>query len=81
MAVDLAADGILVNSVSPGFVLTDLTRESLSVDEIKNLAAQIPVGRMADPAEIARLVAFLAGPQNTYITGQNVVADGGFTIV
>lgn len=81
LAIDLASDGILVNCVSPGFVSTDLTRQSLSPEETKALAAQVPLGRMAEPVEIARLVAFLAGPQNTYLTGQNIVADGGFTNV
>lgn len=81
LAVDLAASGILVNCVSPGFVLTDLTRQSLSAEEAAALAAQVPLGRMAEPAEIARLVAFLGSPLNTYVTGQNIVADGGFTHV
>lgn len=81
MATDLAGDGILVNCVSPGFVLTDLTRQSLTPAEMEELAAQIPLGRMAEAAEIARLVGFLASPQNTYITGQNIVADGGFSNV
>jgi 3-oxoacyl-[acyl-carrier protein] reductase len=81
LATELAADGILVNCVSPGFVLTDLTRQSLSPEEIRSLAQQVPLGRFADPVEIARLVAFLGGEQNTYITGQNIVADGGFTNV
>jgi len=81
MATDLASDGILVNCVSPGFVLTDLTRQSLTPQEIQDLAQQVPLGRFADPAEIARLVAFLGGEQNTYITGQNIMIDGGFTNV
>ena len=81
LAAGLGAAGILVNSVSPGFVLTDLTRQSLSTEEIAQLSSQIPCRRMADPSEIAELVAFLAGPRNTYITGQNLVIDGGFTIV
>lgn len=81
MATELAAEGILVNCVSPGFVLTDLTRKSLTLAEMEELAAQVPLGRMAEPEEIARLVGFLAGPQNTYITGQNIVADGGFSNV
>jgi len=81
LAIDLAADGILVNAVSPGFVLTDLTKQSLTPDETKALAAQVPLGRMAEPAEIARIVAFLGSAQNTYITGQNIVADGGFSNV
>ncbi|MFO1458424.1 MAG: SDR family oxidoreductase [Verrucomicrobiota bacterium] len=81
LAAELGPSGILVNAVSPGFVLTDLTRRSLSETEIAALCEQIPCRRMADPAEIAELVAFLAGPANTYLTGQNVVIDGGFTIV
>lgn len=81
LATDLAADGILVNCVSPGFVLTDLTRKSLTDEEIETLAQQVPLGRFADPIEIARLVAFLGSDQNTYITGQNIVIDGGFTNV
>jgi 3-oxoacyl-[acyl-carrier protein] reductase len=81
IATDLAADGILVNCVSPGFVLTDLTRQSLTPQEIQALAQQVPLGRFADPVEIARLVAFLGSEQNTYLTGQNIVIDGGFTNV
>lgn len=81
LATELADDGILVNCVSPGFVLTDLTRQSLSPVEIRALEKQIPLGRFADPDEIARLVAFLGGKQNTYITGQNIVVDGGFSNV
>ncbi len=49
--------------------------------EMKKLAAQVPLGRMAEPAEIARLVIFLCSEQNTYITGQNITIDGGFTQV
>lgn len=81
LAIDLAPDGILVNSVSPGFVLTDLTRQSLSENEREELGAQVPLGRMASPDEIARVVAFLASPENTYLTGQNIIVDGGFTNV
>jgi 3-oxoacyl-[acyl-carrier protein] reductase len=81
LAVELAPDGILVNCVSPGFVLTDLTRASLGEKEREALAHLIPLGRMAEPEEIARIVAFLGGPENTYLTGQNIVVDGGFTHV
>jgi 3-oxoacyl-[acyl-carrier protein] reductase len=81
MAVELGTDGILVNCVSPGFTLTDLTRQSLSAAEIKELSEKIPMGRMAQPAEIAGLVCYLCSDGNTYITGQNIVIDGGFTIV
>ncbi len=81
LAAELGPDNILVNSVSPGFVLTDLTRQSLTPDELRDLAMQVPLNRCAQPEEIAKAVAFLAGPNNTYITGQNIVIDGGFSIV
>ena len=81
LAAELGPVGILVNAVSPGFVLTDLTRQSLSTVEMERLTSQIPCRRMAEPAEIAELIAFLASPRNTYLTGQNIVIDGGFTIV
>lgn len=81
LAVELAPDGILVNALSPGFTLTDLTARSLKPDEMAALTAQIPMQRMALPAEIAHAALFLASSQNTYLTGQNLVVDGGFTIV
>lgn len=81
VATDLAPYGVVVNTVSPGFTLTDLTRSSLSDAEIEAIGAQIPMRRMAHPEEIARVVTFLASPANTYLTGQNIVVDGGFSNV
>lgn len=81
LAAELAADNILVNAVSPGFTLTDLTRASLSPEQMKELAGQVPLQRFAEVPEMARVVAFLASGENSYVTGQNLVADGGFTIV
>ena len=81
LAVEHAAENILVNAVSPGFTLTELTQQSLSDDEMKSLSSQIPMGRFAEPSEIAQTVLFLCSEMNTYITGQNIVVDGGFTIV
>jgi 3-oxoacyl-[acyl-carrier protein] reductase len=75
---DLARYGILVNSVSPGFVLTDLTRRVLSEAERDELVRQVPAGRLAEPADISPAVLFLCSGLNTYITGQDVVVDGGF---
>ena len=80
-AVDLADRGILVNAVSPGFTLTELTDRTLSAADKEQLSAQVPLGRFAQPEEVAGLVFFLCGPENTYITGQNVVIDGGYTVV
>ena len=81
LAVEYAAANILVNAVSPGFTRTELTKQSLSVDEMKSLSNEIPMGRFAEPNEIAKIVLFLCSDLNTYITGQNIVIDGGFTIV
>lgn len=80
-AIELAPYNVLVNSVSPGFVLTELTKSILSEEEMKNLASQVPIGRFAEPEEISRVVLFLASSLNTYLTGQNIVVDGGFVDV
>jgi 3-oxoacyl-[acyl-carrier protein] reductase len=81
LAAEVAAEGILVNCVSPGFVDTDLTRSVLGEAGIAELTAQVPIGRLAKPAEVAELVAWLVGPANTYLTGQNIAIDGGFSRV
>lgn len=78
---DLSRYNILVNTVSPGFVMTDLTRKNLSPEEMANLTAQIPSKRMAEPSDISNVIMFLISDLNTYLTGQNVVVDGGFTNV
>jgi 3-oxoacyl-[acyl-carrier protein] reductase len=80
-ALDLAPYNILVNSVSPGFVETELTQRILGPDEMLRLAEQVPLQRFARPEEISRSVLFLASDLNTYITGQNLVVDGGFSNV
>jgi len=81
VAAEYASSNILINSVSPGFTNTELTEQSLSSDEIIQLSKQIPAERFAEPFEIAKVVLFLCSDLNTYITGQNIVIDGGFTIV
>ena len=80
-AVDLADQGILVNAVSPGFTMTELTRRTVTPEDESMLASRVPLSRFADPSEIAGIVFFLCGPENTYITGQNIAVDGGYTIV
>lgn len=80
-AVELAPYNVLVNAVSPGFTLTELTKKNLPQNEIGTIIETIPIKRFAYPPEIAKLVLFLASDLNTYITGQNIVIDGGFTIV
>ena len=78
-ALDLASHNILVNAVSPGFVDTELTRQILGEKEIGKLLDTIPQKRLAVAKEIAKTVIFLASDHNTYITGQNIIVDGGFT--
>ncbi len=81
LAAELGPDKILVNCLSPGFVMTDLTRKSLTPEELSKLEMQVPLQRCAQPEEIAKAVAFLSSSENTYLTGQNIVIDGGFSIV
>ena len=78
-ALELAPHGVLVNALAPGFVRTELTASILSAPEQAALAAQVPMGRFAEAAEIARVACFLASEANSYIAGQTIVADGGFT--
>lgn len=80
LAVELAKYNIQVNTVSPGFTNTKLTNSILTKAQIKKLVSSVPLGRMANPDEIARIVMFLCSSQNTYITGQNIIVDGGFSV-
>lgn len=79
LAVELAPFNILVNTVCPGFTLTELTRKNNSEEQIKEISAFIPMKRMANPIEQAEVIAFLVSEKNTYITGQQIAVDGGYT--
>lgn len=79
VALELADSGVLVNAVAPGFVNTELTRQNNSEEALREIAGLIPTRRLAEPAEIAELVGFLCSRRNSYITGQTIFADGGFT--
>jgi 3-oxoacyl-[acyl-carrier protein] reductase len=81
LAVELAGNNILVNSVGPGFTLTELTSSTNTKEEQECISSLIPMKRMAQPFEIANLVLFLASDLNTYLTGQNIIIDGGYSIV
>jgi len=81
LAAEVARHGILANCVSPGVVDTELTRRVLGETGIRDLLARIPIARLAQADEIARFVVWLAGPENTYISGQNLIIDGGFSRV
>lgn len=81
LAAEAAVHGVLANCVAPGFVDTALTRRILGPRGMKELAKRVPAGRFAKPAEIASLVVWLCGPENTYISGQNLIIDGGYSRV
>ena len=78
VAVEFGSAGVVANCVAPGFVDTDLTRQNNSAESIAALLERVPVGRLAEPVEIAIAVAFLMSEQNRYITGQTLHVDGGF---
>jgi NAD(P)-dependent dehydrogenase (short-subunit alcohol dehydrogenase family) len=78
LAQEWAADGIRVNAVAPGMIRTPLTERIYQHPEVKaRREALVPLGRIGTPADIAGVVAFLAGPGAAYVTGQVLLADGG----
>ena len=78
LALELGPHNILVNSVCPGFTNTDLVKRN-PPEKNALIAKDIPLGRFAEPSEIAELVLFLISDKNTYVNGQSLVIDGGFT--
>lgn len=80
LSLELAPYNILVNTVCPGFTLTELTEKNNSPEQILQIAEDIPLGRLAKPEEIAEMVGFLGSEANTYLTGQQIVVDGGFSV-
>jgi 3-oxoacyl-[acyl-carrier protein] reductase len=78
-AVEFGPDGILVNSLCPGYVDTEMTSRNNSPADLEKIKNTIPLRRLALPEELATLAGFLCSEENTYLTGQAIVADGGFT--
>jgi len=76
LARELGSRGITVNAVAPGFIDTDMTR-TLTAEQRGTLQAQIPLGRLGSPEDIASAVLFLASPQAAYITGETLHVNGG----
>ena len=80
LAVQHAAAGIRVNSVHPGPIKTDMTRESWTDPETKGRTERVvPLGRYGQPIDVANAVLFLASDEAAYITGTEIVVDGGYT--
>ncbi len=81
-ALDVAGDGIRINAVSPGIIDTPLLEHGRQVPGlIDGLQAAVPMGRLGQSSEVARLVLFLASDEAAYMTGQGVLVDGGVTVV
>jgi 3-oxoacyl-[acyl-carrier protein] reductase len=76
LAKEIGSRGITVNVVAPGFIATDMTKD-LPEDAKAAMLGQIALGRLGEPADIARAVAFLAGPSAAYITGETLHVNGG----
>lgn len=83
LAVEWAGAGIRVNSIAPGYVLTDLTQQIIDREpSLKDdWVARIPQGRMATPEDLSGLVEFLASDASAYLTGQQIIIDGGYTAI
>jgi 3-oxoacyl-[acyl-carrier protein] reductase len=80
LAVEWGPRGVLVNAISPGYVDTKLTRANNDAARIAQLRAGIPLGALATPDDIAAVAGFLCSAENRYITGQDIVVDGGFSV-
>jgi 3-oxoacyl-[acyl-carrier protein] reductase len=81
LAAEHTADGIIANSIAPGFIDTELTLNMLGDAGIQTLVSKVPAKRLGQVGEIASLVLWLASIENTFIAGQNISIDGGFTRV
>jgi len=80
LALEWAPDGIRANVVSPGMTHTQMTEKMYADPEIKKAREGIiPLSRIGDPADIANVIEFLVGPLSSYVTGQDICVDGGFS--
>jgi 3-oxoacyl-[acyl-carrier protein] reductase len=80
LAREVGSRGITVNVVAPGFIVTDMT-DTLNEEARKALLAQVPLGRLGSPDDVAHAVAFLASPQAGYVTGETLHVNGGMYMI
>ncbi len=81
LALELGGDGIRVNAVAPGLVKTDFARALLEDQRtVRYFESTTPLGRLAEPVDIARIIAFLCGPDSGWLSGQVITADGGLSV-
>jgi NAD(P)-dependent dehydrogenase (short-subunit alcohol dehydrogenase family) len=81
VALELATTGITANVISPAGVDTDLLRTVVPPEAIEHIARSTPVGRLSSPDEIAAFFEFMAGPESGYMTGGNILIDGGVALL
>jgi NAD(P)-dependent dehydrogenase (short-subunit alcohol dehydrogenase family) len=83
LAVEWAPLGIRVNAIAPGYMLSDMTRQFTMVNPelAQRWTQMIPAGRMGEPTDLEALVVFLCSSRSSYLIGQSVVIDGGYTAV
>ena len=79
LAIEHGKSNILSNCVAPGFINTELTKKILSKDEMQLLEERVPCKRFGSPEEVAALVFWLGSEENTYVNGQNIAIDGGYS--
>ena len=80
LAQEVVKKGVTVNTISPGYVETDMVR-AIKPEVLKAIVEQIPMGRLAQPNEIAGLIAYLASEEAGYITGANISINGGLHMI
>jgi len=80
-AVELSKFGILVNAIGPGVTKTELTKNVLGQKKMDEIAKNIPIGRLGEVGDISNVVMFVASNLNTYMVGQNILIDGGYTCI
>ncbi len=80
-AVEYAEYNVLVNAVAPGYVNTELTQINNTPEQIETIKNNLPIRRLAEPSEIAELIFFMASEKNSFVTGQTIFADGGYSII
>ncbi len=80
IALEMASRNITANAICPGFIDTDMTAQAMSDDLRAKAMERIPLGRLGTPDDIANTVVFLASDAASYITGQTIAVDGGWTM-
>jgi 3-oxoacyl-[acyl-carrier protein] reductase len=76
MALELSPKGVTVNAIAPGWIRTDMTSDT-TAEELREAMKEVPLGRIGEPEEIASVVAYLASPEASYVTGQVLHVNGG----